>query len=65
MFFENIDELVKKLKYFKNNKAKSRMIAKKGYNKYHKHFSSDVVCSYILKKINLIKTKKKFIWENI
>ena len=65
VFFKNIDELVKKLKYFKNNKAKSRLIAKNGYNKYRKYFSSDVVCSYILKKINLIKTKKKFIWENI
>ena len=65
VFFKNIDELVKKLKYFKNHEAKSRMIAKNGYNKYHKYFSSEEVCSYILKKINLIKTKKKFIWENI
>ena len=65
VFFKNIDELVKKLKYFKNHEAKSRMIAKNGYNKYHKYFSSEEVCRYILKKINLIKTKKKFIWENI
>ena len=41
------------------------MIAKKGYNKYHKYFSNIEICKYILKKINLIKSNKKFIWENL
>ena len=65
VFFKNINELVKKLKYYKNNEAKCRMIAKNGYIKYHKYFSSDEVCGYILKKINLRNPKKKYIWEKI
>ncbi len=65
VFFKNMNELIKKLKYYNNNKVKCRMVAKNGYIKYHKNFSSREVCSYILKKINLRKSKKKYIWENI
>jgi len=65
VFFKNTHELIKKLKYFNNNEKKCRLIAKNGYIKYHKSFSSSEVCSYILKKINLRNVKKKYIWEFI
>jgi len=65
VFFKNTNELIKKLKYFKNNDAKCRAIAKKGYIKFHKEFCSAEICSYILKKINLRNSKKNYIWENI
>ena len=65
IFFNNINDLIKKLKYYKNNPSKSRIIAKNGYLKYHKYFSNIQVCNYILQKTNLIKKNKKFIWESI
>jgi len=65
IFFNGINDLVKKLKYFKNNQSIAKNIAKKGYLKYHKFFSNTEVCKYILKKIELTKDKKKYIWEDI
>lgn len=65
IFFSGISDLVSKLKYYKLNPEEGRLIAKNGYNKYHKLFSSLNVCNYILKKIKLVNCKKKYIWEDI
>ena len=65
IFFNGVTDLAKKLNYYKKNQKKSKIIAKKGYLKYHKYFSNTQVCNYILKKLNLNKLNKKFIWEGI
>ena len=65
IFFSNLNDLVKKLKYYNSKISKCRKIAKNGYLKFHKIFSSREICNYILKKTGLKKTNKKYIWESI
>ena len=63
IFFSSEKDLIKKLNYFNKNPKICNIIARNGYNKFHKHFSSTEICKYILKKINLSTIKKKFLWE--
>ena len=55
VFYSNFNDLIKKLKYYNSNIAQCRKIAKNGYLKFHKIFSSEEICNYILKKIGLKK----------
>ena len=65
VFFKNNNDLVKNILYYNSNIKKSKEIAKKGYLKYHKHFSSEKVCDFILNKSGLESKYKKFYWEKI
>ena len=65
VFYNNLNDLIKKLKYYNSNISVCRKIAKNGYLKFHKIFSSEEICNYILKKTGLKKVNKKYIWEDI
>jgi len=65
IFFSNLNDLVKKLKYYNSKISECRKIAKNGYLKFHKIFSSEEICNYILKKTGLKKINKKYFWESI
>jgi len=65
VFYSNLNDLIKKLKYYNSKISQCRKIAKNGYLKFHKIFSSEEICNYILKKTGLKKINKKYIWENI
>jgi spore maturation protein CgeB len=62
VYYSNKEELVKKiLFYFQHDLLRSK-IAKKGYLKYHKHFSNKIVANYICGEIGLSK-KINPIWK--
>ena len=61
IFYKNKIDLIKKILFYKKNDALAKKYAKNAYQKYHKHFNSKEVCSYILAKSNLIK-RRKFYW---
>lgn len=65
VFFKNNKDLVKNILYYNANSKKSKEIAKRGYLKYHKFFSSEKVCDFILKKTGLKSKYKNFYWEKI
>ena len=63
VFYNDLDDLTRKIQIFKNNKKLRIKIAKNGRYKYHKNFNSTLVADYIVKKTLDIKYQKKFHWE--
>ena len=63
VFYNNAQDLISKLKYYKLNDTKRIKIAKSGYIKYHKHMSNIVIANYILSSVELIDYKKPF-WHS-
>ena len=63
VFYKSINDLSKKINYYKNNKTLRNKIAKKGKEKYLKHLNSSSIASYIINKAMNFKNKEKFIWE--
>jgi len=61
IFFKNNKDLVKKILFFKKNEKLAVQYAKNAYNKYHKHFNSEIVCSFMLSKVGY-SNKKNFFW---
>ena len=61
IFYKNKNDLINKINFYKKNDHLAKKYAKSAHQKYHKHFNSKEVCSYILSKCNLIK-RKKFYW---
>jgi glycosyltransferase involved in cell wall biosynthesis len=63
IFYRNIKDLIKKIKYYTFNDKLRKKYAKSAYIKYHKHMNSKLISNYILNCVDLIKTKKPF-WHN-
>ena len=52
VFFDNHDDLSKKINYYKQNKSEAIRIAENGYNKLHTYCNERVVTSYFLDCLN-------------
>ena len=63
VFYNNVNDLSKKLNFYKENESLRKKIAKKGWVKYHKHFNSQIVSDYIINKIFNISNKNSTLWE--
>ena len=63
VFYKNIDDLVRKIKFYKNNPNKQKRIASKGKKLYLKRFNSNIVANYMIKKTFNRKFVKKFKWQ--
>ena len=61
VFFSGINDLIKKINFFKNNEYLARKYAENGYKKYHKFLNSEQVCRFMLSKTGHSK-KTKFLW---
>tara|TARA_A100001011_G_scaffold353151_1_gene394467 strand:- start:4061 stop:6175 length:2115 start_codon:yes stop_codon:yes gene_type:complete len=61
VFYKNIDDLSEKINKYKKDDRKAKMIARNGYNKYHKYFNSTNVANFIIHKTFGIK--KKYFWD--
>ena len=62
VFFNDIDDLIDKINYYKKNKVESLKIAEAGYNKLHTYCNEKVVTNYFLdclfsKNLNSLKTE--------
>ncbi len=62
--YKNINNLNKKLLFFKKNKKLLKKIAAKGYKKSHKIFSNKLISSYIVSKTMDIKFINNQKWMN-
>jgi glycosyltransferase involved in cell wall biosynthesis len=60
VYYKNIKDLTKKLKYYNTNDKQRIKIAKSGYEKYHKLMSNIVVSNYMLSCTGLDNSKKPF-----
>ncbi len=63
VFYKDLNDLIKKIKKFKENDKSRIKIAKNGRYLYHKYFNSTLVSDYIIKKTFDFNYSKKFRWE--
>ncbi len=63
VFYKNIDDLSRKLSYYKKNHHLRVKIAKKGQKKYFRYFNSKLVAKYLIDTTFGIKMKRKYLWD--
>ena len=63
MFYKNVNDLIKKIYFYRNNPSKRIEIAKNGKKASLERFNSKVVGDYIIKKTMKYKFTKKFSWQ--
>ena len=64
VFYKNISDLSEKIKKYTIDDKSRKNIAKRGKEKYMKHFNSTVVAEYIINKtFQNPKNKKFYLWE--
>ena len=64
IFYNDVNDLSKKIIKYKDSNILRNKIAKKGMIKYHKYMNSTKVASYMINKTFKVKNSKKFYWEN-
>ena len=64
VFYKDINDLSKKINFYKNSHNIRNRIAQNGMKKYHKYMNSTIVASYIINKTFNINESKKYFWEN-
>ena len=62
VYFDGVEDLSEKIRYYKQNKDKALQIAQNGHKKMHSDFNERVVTNYMLdclkyKEINRLKDK--------
>jgi len=62
VFYNNIEDLSKKLNYYRENDTERKKIAKKGQAKYFKYFESKIVSQYMIDSIFNLRIKNKLEW---
>ena len=62
IFYKDIDDLVEKIYKYKKDIKLLKKIAKKGRDKYHKYFNSNLVAKYIIDKT--FGLKSSYYWDN-
>ena len=63
IFYDSIKDLSKKIIKYSNNDKLRSLIAKKGQNKYLKHFNSKKVAEYIINKTLKLNNNSIFYWS--
>jgi glycosyltransferase involved in cell wall biosynthesis len=62
IFYKDIEDLSRKLNYYRKNDAARKRIAKKGQAKYFKYFECKIVSQYIIDSVFKLKRKNKLKW---
>ena len=62
IFYNNVNDLAKKILKYSNNDKLRKKIAKRGQLKYLKYFNSKNVADFIINKTLNINTNKKYYW---
>ena len=63
VYYKNINDLTKKILYFKKNLSKLKKVSSKGKKEYFKKFNSDIVSKYIIEKSFNNISNHKYYWE--
>lgn len=61
IFYKDIYDLSDKIKKYQKDKKRSRIIAKRGHDKYHKFFNSTIIAKYIINRTFGLNTE--FFWD--
>ncbi len=64
VFYKNVSDLSEKILKISNDDKIRKSIAKKGKEKYMKHFNSNLVAQFIINKSFDINKKDKYLWSN-
>ena len=62
VFYNNTDDLVKKIHFYKENLNQMKVIAHRGMNFYNKNYNSTIVSQFILDQTLKLKNKFKYLW---
>ena len=62
IYYKNVNDLVKKIKYYKKNQYEMKKIANNGKKFYNKHFNSTIVSQFILDRTFKFKNKITYSW---
>jgi len=63
IFYKSMNDLSKKINFYKVNHKIRNKIAKKGQEKYLKYFNSNKIANFIIDKSMNFKKKNKYFWE--
>jgi spore maturation protein CgeB len=63
VFYKDVNDLIKKIYFYKNNPSKRIEIAKNGKKASLERFNSKVVANYIIAKTMKFKLIRKFSWQ--
>ena len=63
IFYNNLDDLVRKINFYKKNPKLAKKISSKGKKEYFKKFNSNIVCKYIIDKSFNLNSKNKYYWK--
>ena len=63
IFYKSMNDLSKKINFYKVNHIKRNKIAKKGQKKYLKYFNSNKIANFIIDKSMNFKKINKYFWE--
>ena len=63
IFYKSMNDLSKKINFYKVNHKIRNKIAKKGKEKYLKHFNSNKIANFIIDKSMNFKKINKYFWE--
>lgn len=64
VFFSNDDELIDKVRFYKNNPAARMAIAKAGWEKAHGAFNEEKIMSYVLDRLFNKAPSQQYEWPN-
>ena len=63
IYYKNLNDLVRKIKYYKNNQFEMKKIANNGKKFYNKNFNSTIVSQFILDRTFNFKNKFSYSWD--
>ena len=63
VFYKNLNDLSEKILKISSDDKLRKKIAKRGKDKYMKHFNSTLVAKYIINKTLNLNDKEKYLWE--
>ncbi len=64
VFYKDLNDLTKKINFYKDNNSKRSRIAKNGKKKYFKLFNNQIIADYISSRLFDLKPKKYLPWMN-
>ena len=62
VYYKDINDLVKKIRFYKKNVELMKRVANKGKKFYNKNFNSSIVSQFIIDVTLNLKNKYKYIW---
>lgn len=65
VFFNDVNDLVTKVAYYKNTPAERQKIAQSGWARSHKYFNEKVVMRYVIETLFAQTPRNKYLWQEL